>query len=189
LALTEDLIAKKATDVARWRDGANLATQWDGRAKLAADLIGLEAQRVLDVGAGAMTLRAFLPPDCQYVPADVVRRSPDCLVVDLNKQQFPHGRFEVVSLLGVLEYIHDPAWSLRAAVATAPNMIVSYCTDVSGHRAYRRGLGWVNDFTKEQFEGLLATTGWRIETCRLYKQNAANIQYVWKCLRNEGAPI
>jgi hypothetical protein len=182
-ALTEELIARKATDLARWEDGANLATQWDGRAKLAAELIGSEARRVLDLGAGAMTLRSFLPAACDYVPADVARRSDDCLVIDLNQQQFPAGAFDVVTFLGVLEYIHDPAWPLRMAAGAAAGLVVSYCTEVSGDTAYRRGLGWVNDFTKDQFEALLRQAGWRIEACGLYKQNAANAQYLWKCAR------
>lgn len=181
---TEDLIAKKATDLARWSDSANLATQWDGRAKIAGALIGAAARRVLDIGAGAMTLRSFLPATCAYVPADVAKRSDDCLVIDLNQQQLPPGEFDFVTFLGVLEYIHDPAWPLRAAAKAAPGLIVSYCTNNSGDTAYRRGLGWVNDFTETEFEALLAETGWRIESRTDYKRNAKNVQYVWKCERS-----
>jgi hypothetical protein len=180
---TEDLIAKKATDLARWSDGANLATQWDGRAEIAGRLIGPAARRVLDLGAGAMALRSFLPEACVYLPADVAKRSDDCLVIDLNQQQFPDGDFDVVTFLGVLEYIHDPAWPLRMAAKAAPGLVVSYCTNSSGDTAYRRGLGWVNDFTEAEFEALLAETGWRIESRTDYKRNAKNVQYVWKCAR------
>ena len=115
--------------------------------------------RVLDVGAGAMTLESVLPPGSQYTPADVVARREGCLVVDLNRQQFPPGQYDVVSFLGVLEYIHDPRWPLRKAAEAAPSLIVSYCTDISGDLAYRRGLGWVNEFTALQFEALLGEAG------------------------------
>jgi len=182
-SLTEDLIARKATDLARWSDSANLATQWDGRAEIAAGLIGGEARRVLDLGAGAMTLRGFLPATCAYVPADVAKRSDDCLVIDLNQQQFPQGEFDFVTFLGVLEYIHEPAWPLQMAAKAAPGLIVSYCTDNSGDTGYRRGLGWVNDFTEAEFEALLVQEGWRIQSRTLYKRSANNTQYVWKCER------
>lgn len=181
--LTNDLIARKGTDLDRWRDEGNLALQWDGRAEIAGRLLGADVRRVLDVGAGAMALKAFLPAACAYVPADVAKRSEDCLVTDLNRREFPEGRFDAVTFLGVLEYIHDPAWSLRMAARASPALVVSYCADTSGDIAYRRGLGWVNDFTKEDFEALLSATGWDVQSCVVYKQSAANTQFVWRCAR------
>ena len=187
MALTEGLITEKRTDIARWRDRGSLATQWDGRAEIAGGLIGADAGRVLDIGAGAMALKGFLGTGCEYLPADVVQRSPDCLVVDLNRQEFPLGPADVVTLLGVLEYIHDPVWTLHRAAVVAPRLVVSYCADVSGDTAYRRGLGWVNDFTDLQFEALLREAGWRIERCAPYKRNANNVQNVWACVRNDSS--
>jgi hypothetical protein len=180
-ATTQDLIALKATDMARWSRDDNLATQWDERAKLASGLIGAGRSRILDVGAGAMTLRSFLPAECEYIPADVVARCDGCLVVDLNKEEFPPGRYDFVSFLGVLEYIHEPKWALAMAARAAPGLIVSYCTDISGDLGYRRGLGWVNDFTKTAFEQILQETGWSPVDCLAYKQSATNAQYIWKC--------
>jgi hypothetical protein len=182
--VTEDLIARKATDVDRWAVPANLATQWDERARLAAALIGPAPVRVLDVGAGAMTLQSVLPPGSQYTPADVVARREGCFVVDLNRRQFPPGQYDVISFLGVLEYIHDPRWALHKAAEAAPNLIVSYCTDISGDLAYRRGLGWVNEFTALQFETLLGEAGWAPEQRAPYKKHAANEQLLWRCVRS-----
>src|SRR5262245_57837594 len=87
---TEELIARGATDVARWALQDNLATQWDARAAMAASWIP-EASRVLDVGCGAMALSGLLAPGCTYVPADVVERRPGAFVVDLNRHEFPAG--------------------------------------------------------------------------------------------------
>ena len=187
IALTEELIARKGTDKARWARPDSLATQWDSRAKIAADLIGPGAPRVLDIGAGAMALTGFLPPQAAYVPADVARRSDDCHVVDLNAGEFPPGAYDVVSFLGVLEYIHDPAWPLRKATEAAPLLIVSYCTETGQNTAYRRGLGWVNDFTRDGFEALLRANGWAPVERVEYKRSAMNVQYVWKCRRAEAS--
>jgi len=184
---TESLIAAKASDLGRWRDSANLASQWADRSKLAAALIGSGARRVLDVGAGDMALRGFLPADCDYTPADIVSRGPDCLVADLNQQQFPPGQYDCVTFLGLLEYLHDPSWALVMAARAAPALVVSYCADTSGDRAYRRGLGWVNDFTKAAFEEALAVAGWSPTACVEYKKSAANIQFVWRCARADDA--
>ncbi|MEO8115812.1 MAG: hypothetical protein ABI655_15590, partial [Phenylobacterium sp.] len=181
--LTEELSARKATDVARWSDAENLATQWDGRAKLAAELIGAGPLRILDIGAGAMALRHFLAPDCDYVPADVVKRCDDCLVVDLNSHEFPAGDYDYVSFLGVLEYVHDVDWALAVAATSARNLIATYCTDASGDRAYRRGMGWVNDYTCDEFDALLRDAGWSVKDRVEYKRGPTNIQYMWQCSR------
>jgi hypothetical protein len=178
--ITEELIRTKETDVARWSSADNLATQWDSRAAMAAKLIG-NGQRVLDVGAGAMTLGKLLSKDCTYIPADVVERCTGCLVVDLNKKQFPTGNFDWVTFLGVLEYVHDTYWPLERAREIAPNLVVSYCTDIGADKSKRRGLGWVNDFSKEEFERISNNTGWKILTCNEVKRGPTNIQYMYSC--------
>src|SRR5579871_1575291 len=83
---TEELIAAKSTDLGRWSDLGNLATQWDARAAMAADWIPAGVS-VLDVGCGAMALGGLLKPGCLYSPADVVERRPGAFVADLNARQ------------------------------------------------------------------------------------------------------
>lgn len=183
---TEGLIARKESDLARWADAGELASQWADRSKLAAALVGTGPRRLLDVGAGDMALRGFLPQDCDYVAADIVSRGPGCLVADLNRGQFPAGTYDCVTFLGVLEYLHDPGWALAMAARAAPLAVVSYCADTSGDRAYRRGLGWVNDFTKAAFEAVLGGAGWSPAAGVEYKKGAANTQYVWRCARADG---
>lgn len=48
----------RTTDIARWRDVANLDPAWGARVNLAADFIPAGAA-VLDVGCGAMLLDVF----------------------------------------------------------------------------------------------------------------------------------
>jgi hypothetical protein len=155
---TEGLIARKETDVARWSTLDSLATQWDGRAAMAGEWIP-DHVRVLDLGCGAMTLGSLLKPGCSYFPADVVERRKGCFVVDLNRQEFPVGRYDWVTFLGVLEYIHDVGWPMQKARQAAPNLLVTYCTHIGGDVSIRRGMGWVNDLNRAEFETLLMDTG------------------------------
>ena len=50
----------------------------------------------------------MLPPDCTYTPSDIVARSPDFLVSDLNEKiPFELSRFDTAVFSGVLEYVYD----------------------------------------------------------------------------------
>ena len=177
---TEDLIARSATDVARWSVPGNLATQWDARAAAAAEWIPA-GSRVLDVGCGAMTLGSLLKPGCSYFPADVVERRPGAFVADLNRREFPPGSYDWVSFLGVLEYVHDIAWPLVRAREAAPSLLVTYCTHLGGDVAVRRGMGWVNDLTRPQFEAALAGASWCIARAADIKRGPTNIQVMYAC--------
>jgi hypothetical protein len=172
------LISRGATDIARWAEPGNLATQWDGRAAMAAQWIPA-GSRVLDVGCGAMTLGSLLKPGCSYFPADVVERRPGAFVADLNARQFPTGNYDWVSFLGVLEYVHDIAWPLARAREVAPNLLVTYCAHLGGDIEIRRGMGWVNDLTRTQFEAALADAGWRVAQAAEVKRGPTNVQLIY----------
>lgn len=175
---TERLIREGRSDVDRWAKMDSLATQWDSRAAMAARHIPA-GQRVLDIGAGAMSLRGNLAPGCSYFPADIVSRCPDCQVVDLNKGEFPAGQYDWVTFLGVLEYVHEPASVLVRARSAAPNAIVTYCTMDNGDLQVRRGMGWVNEYTRPQIEGLLAEAGWTVRDVAEVKRGPGNIQFMF----------
>lgn len=180
--LTERLIAEGGTDTERWARLESLATQWDSRAAMAAEWIA-DGSSVLDIGAGAMALGALLKPACKYQPADVVERRPGCHVADLNKHEFPPGRYDIVTFLGVLEYVHDIAWPLARAREAAPRMIVTYCTDIGADPVLRRGMGWVNDLSAEAFAAALAAAGWKVERSQEVKRGPSNVQLMYLCSR------
>jgi hypothetical protein len=119
---------------------------------------------VLDLGAGAMALKRCLPAGCQYLPADLLPRSADCQLVDLNQQQFPSGESDCIVLLEVLEYIHDPAWLIRKCRESAARLIFTYHPHQGEPLEARRQRGWFNDLDAEGLASLLASAGWRIET-------------------------
>lgn len=175
---TEQLIREGRSDVARWAQMDSLATQWDARAAMAARYIP-EGQRVLDIGAGAMALRGALAAGCSYSPADIVSRGPGCQVVDLNKGEFPSGAYDWITFLGVLEYVHDPVAALKRARDAAPNAVITYCAMANGDVQARRGMGWVNEFTRAEFEALLTTAGWQVREVAEVKRGPGNIQYMF----------
>ena len=177
---TERLIREGGTDTARWAQLDSLATQWDARAAMAAEWIE-PGSSVLDVGAGAMALGSLLKPGCTYQAADVVERRPGCFVADLNRGEFPPGRYDWITFLGVLEYVHDVDRALVRAREAAPRMIVTYCTQVGADAVYRRGMGWVNDFSAAQFTAALERCGWRVEQSREVKRGPGNVQMMFRC--------
>lgn len=69
---------------------------------------------ILDIGCGDMKLGEHLrEAGIAYHPADVVSRCPECLVVDLNKEEVPIVDAECAVLIGVTEYLADPVRVLR----------------------------------------------------------------------------
>lgn len=160
-AVTAVLIERTATDAARWADFEAMGVGATDRAALAAAAIA-PGSSVLDVGAGTMALRGALPAGCRYAPADLVQFSADTLVVDLNAGGFPEGRFDVVVMMDVAEYLHHADATLAAAGRVAPKLVVSYRPADGQTAADRRRAGYFNDFKREEFASLLAGTGWRI---------------------------
>lgn len=158
------LMACKATEAARWADFEAMRQGAAERAALAARWIERGA-RVLDIGAGVMALRNALPPDCGYVPADLLPFDPATVVVDLNDGGFPKGAYDVVAMLDVLEFVHDVERLLKRAASAAPRLIASYrpAEAMSIHK--RRACGYFSDYTAAEFEALLDTTGWRVQDC------------------------
>jgi hypothetical protein len=115
--------------------------------------------RVVDVGAGAQALRSALPPECSYVPIDVVRRTPDTIVCDLNREEPPKLSVDYLVASGVIEYINDAARLIKWMASVAPNVVLSYEAADGESRSYRRNAGWVNDYTENEIQKLFSSNG------------------------------
>ena len=63
------------------------------RAPLVAAVIP-DGARILDLGAGSMVLKSYLKTHCTYIPADIYDRGEGCIVVDLNKYEFPDASYD-----------------------------------------------------------------------------------------------
>ena len=68
----------------------------------------LESPSLLDIGCGSMPLKDFLEPHITYFPADIHKRSPDCYVIDINKDKYPSGTYDFICAIGVIEYFKFP---------------------------------------------------------------------------------
>jgi len=148
---------------ARWQSSASVQGRWVARARLAAMLVP-SGNSVLDLGAGGMAVGNYLLPSCRYTPSDVVKRREDCLVVNLDDMTtFPEDRFDTVLMLGVMEYLRNPAEVLARIAKTAPRLVMSYCIGTDEALAYRRAHGWINDFDEVGLRALLQRAGWTVE--------------------------
>jgi FkbM family methyltransferase len=152
----------RASDAGFWADPGNLQDLADERAKAAAALLPRKG-RILDLGAGLMRLRAHLPTDVAYVPADLVPWVPETLVCDLNQGQMPQGTYDAVALLDVLEYLHDPRDVLERCRTLSSNLVLSYRLHQGEAVAARRAQGWFNDMDDASLRQLLEVAGWRVD--------------------------
>lgn len=160
------LVAEQATDVDRWSQRESFPPQWAYRARLAADLIPAYA-RVLDIGAGAMDLEKVLPQGCEYQPCDLVRRDERTFVCDLNRGEFPDGApADVVTLLGVLEYIKEPLELLAKVRALNVPLVCSYSITDRRPDLDRASQGWINSLSFDDLQALMARAGFHLQSRR-----------------------
>ena len=159
----KQVIEARQTDVARWSDPKQLEPAWEARAVMAADFIGA-GSRVLDIGCGAMALERHLPFGCSYAPCDIVARDARTTVADLNTQGIPAAAVaaaDVVVMLGVWEYLYKPDEIFAAFARARKPILCSYCDATLTTHLDRRALGWVNDFTLEEFINIARAHGYR----------------------------
>ncbi len=170
--------AASVTDMARWSKSSSLLSEWDGRARIAATLIPAGAS-VLDIGCGKMALEQSLPFGCTYQPCDLVARDPRTIVCDLNSGEFPDAaaaKANVISFLGVVEYIADVPRLFARLRATGKSIVVSYHpTDVTA-RIDRRKLGWINDFSMDAWLQTITAAGFHATNI----ERVSEIQFLFK---------
>jgi hypothetical protein len=149
-----------ATDYERWREVSRTTGTWNPtRAERIAAIIP-EGVHVLDLGAGSLVLKRYLKTACTYTPSDLHDRGERCVIVDLNKYEFPEGNYDWVTVIGVVEYLKDPRWVLARAARAAPRVIVTYnTTEVVPDLDLRRGAGWICHLSHEEFVSVLREAG------------------------------
>lgn len=150
-------------DALRWDQNVGPGVgEWSERARLAVDLLATiragtgTSLHVADFGCGRQTLRALLPASWTYTPFDYMPRSDDTVIWDLNRG-CPDGTFDVVFLLGVLEYLQDPLGLLARVVPRCRYLVFSYNGPTDPARRNRQG--WVNHLTFEFIERVVAEAG------------------------------
>ena len=79
---------------------------------------------IVDLGAGNMNLKRFLPSSMDYYPVDYKPRNPETIICDLNKDEFPNIYADVYFLCAMLYYIEDPQNLLRKTAHYANKKIL-----------------------------------------------------------------
>lgn len=151
---------RRATDYDRWSQNDSLQSNWDERTLIMADHIAAGAS-VIEFGAGAQALRKALPPSCRYHPSDLVARTPDTLICDLNNG-YPDlpAQMDVAVFSGVLEYIHDLPGLFDWLSCKVDRVVFSYATvEHTPSVLARRQNGWVNDFTQSRIVQIVTQAG------------------------------
>jgi hypothetical protein len=137
--------------------------EWPERAEATARLIAelpiAAGDSVLDLGCGHQTVRRFLPGHVRYVPVDRVARTPDTLVMDLERE-FPTGRHRAALILGLLEYLERPFDLLSRVAASADHCVFSYNDDPSPAR--RRLQHWRPAIHSEELVSRVRAMGGRL---------------------------
>jgi hypothetical protein len=154
------------TDRRRWAVNVTEKPSWDERNKIIASYIPPNSS-ILDLGAGAQTLKKYAASLSLYVPCDIVKSSPDCLVCDFNEGLYPplDRTYDITVCSGVLEYLRDPFTFLLTMRGYSKSFILSYqpATGTSEDKLDRLTHGFVNNLLREELEGLLRQSGYRFE--------------------------
>jgi hypothetical protein len=150
------------TDFRRWSDINKLSCGWESRNPVIASMIEPNS-KILEFGAGTMTLPKYLPENCTYIPSDIFERVPGILVCDLNAGDIPLlPKVDVVAFSGVLEYINDVQRIINHLQGICNTIVASYaiCTMKKPEEIkLRRSAGWINDYTEEEFLKIFRNSG------------------------------
>ena len=151
-------------DYRRWSDHNSLSPVWNPRTNLIAEMIP-SGSSVLEFGCGRMVLKDYLSAGCNYTGSDLVDRGDGTIVCNLNAPNLPlFANHQYAVFSGVLEYVNDLPSVISHIGKFVDTIIASYVTleFVSG-RLSRRSVGWVNDFTNEEFVNLFSLCGFRLD--------------------------
>ena len=121
----------------------------------------------LEIGVGAGAFRALVSDRCRYLGADLAPLDPETLSLDLDLDPLPPGTFDIVVMLGVLEYLRSPEQALRKARASGRRALLSYCCLKGGadHARIvrkRRERRWINDWSRDEVIASAERAGWRL---------------------------
>ena len=155
----------RSTD--EWRAKLWSHPKWDERVQQIAALIPPKTT-VIDLGAGAQSLRKYLPKTCSYSAADIMRVIPGSLPLDWDAGISPRGRWNVAVLSGSLEYASDPTHVLFALRDLAPLVLVSY--EHGGTLARRRINGFKSHLSRAGLEDAFERAGWQHEIVGRWKE-------------------
>lgn len=142
---------------------------WRERAELCAELVGqlkFPASQVValaDIGCGDQKLREALLQKgikCHYQGYDLFPQSLDVIQFDLQSDVLPRT-YDVVVLLGVIEYLEQLARVLAALATQTSCLVFSHVIRRDDYYTQARltELGWLNHFTAAEIGQLVEDQG------------------------------
>lgn len=150
-------------NIARW---SNLKESYDERMEFMARFVRPNSS-VLDMGAGSLALKKYLPAGCRYQSCDAVSREATTIVCNFNKNEFPPVKhYDYVYCSGLLEYINDLPHFMRQLRRYSDDFIVSYVATRSKSKKRirkREGLDWVNHYNFIETVKIFLSNGYRVE--------------------------
>jgi hypothetical protein len=153
----------------RWQNLKNYDPGWDERTKLIGSLIP-QGSRVIEFGAGRRQLELYLDSSCIYFSSDLVSRSSDTIVCNLNSSDLPNLKelkLDVAVFSGVLEYISDLDYLAKWLAQQVSVCIASYVGATSQPQTLQRiqemgrrmSFGWFNTYSDEEIETIFNRAG------------------------------
>jgi hypothetical protein len=159
---TESLKNAEKSDLERWENNKELLENWNERTCLMARMVP-ENANVIEFGAGNMVLKNYLPSNCNYQGSDIVQRSPEMKVCDLNVGiGFSLGPYDTAVFSGVLEYVYDVDRIFDRLNGEINRVVLSYaCYD--HFPVNRERMGWLSDYKKEELERIFHKYNYKIK--------------------------
>jgi hypothetical protein len=152
---TIKLKKEKQSDINRWKNSNELFEDWDQRTSILGNYI-TSGSKVIEFGSGNMSLKKMLPKNCTYTPSDIVKRTEETIVCDLNEPiSFDLSFYNTAVFSGVFEYVYDIDTVFKQLEKHIPHIILSYaCSDICIHN--RLINGWLSEFTEKQLLDIFA---------------------------------
>jgi hypothetical protein len=146
---------EKQSDINRWKNSNELFEDWDQRTSILGNYI-TPGSKVIEFGSGNMSLKKMLPKKCTYTPSDIVKRTEETIVCDLNEPiSFDLSFYNTAVFSGVCEYVYDIDTVFKQLEKHVPHIILSYaCSDICTHN--RLINGWLSEFTEKQLLDIFA---------------------------------
>ncbi len=168
---TRVLKSFQRSDLKRWKNDRELSENWNERIELMAGMVP-ENARVIEFGAGKMALKKYLPSNCEYQGADIIKRSPEMLVCDLNEGiGFSLAAYDTAVFSGVLEYVYDIDKVFELLNEKIGLIILSYaCEDAFSENRERKG--WLSDYKKEELEAVFQKYDYKIRDYREWRRQS-----------------
>ncbi len=154
----------RGTNVRRWAKNIHEVPTWDSRNRVIAALVP-PGITVMDIGAGAQTMRQHLKGIALYTPCDLFPTTPDTLICDFNRGILPQVPkvHDLAICSGILEYVVDPDSFFKFVTAWNRGIILSYNVRLAGDsKVDRLAKDWVNHFTLEEIREIAGQHGWRV---------------------------